>query len=465
MRRKSDFLLMLLLAGVDSGMIALAFVAAYYLRVNTEYPPPVQMPSLRTYVPMMWIQVITLVLTFGAYRLYFLKRGVSRVDELYTVFVGVSVGTVMATAATSFIFKDLDYPRLMVVYAWALTIIFVGLWRLLYGQINAVLRARGIGRARLLIVGAGRVGAMILQAVRRSPQLGYQPIGFIDNDSAIKNVEGVPVLGNIDCLGDSIHDNKVDEVIIALPHASHEEVLSIVSLCDGRTVDVKVFPDLFQIMASEVSIGDLNGLPLMSIRDVSLRGWRLTLKRAVDVFFSALVMVFLSPFLLLTSLIIRIDSEGPVFYSQERVGLDGKPFPCIKFRTMRVDAESDTGPVWATKDDPRRTRIGGFLRRFSIDEIPQFINVLLGHMSVVGPRPERPLFVQQFAHDVPRYMERHREKAGITGWAQVNGLRGDTSIEERTRYDLWYIENWSLLLDFKIMFKTALAMLRGDNAY
>jgi lipopolysaccharide/colanic/teichoic acid biosynthesis glycosyltransferase len=132
---------------------------------------------------------------------------------------------------------------------------------------------------------------------------------------------------------------------------------------------------------------------------------------------------------------------------------------------MRVDAESDTGPVWATKDDPRRTRIGGFLRRFSIDEIPQFINVLLGHMSVVGPRPERPLFVQQFAHDVPRYMERHREKAGITGWAQVNGLRGDTSIEERTRYDLWYIENWSLLLDFKIMFKTALAMLRGDNAY
>jgi exopolysaccharide biosynthesis polyprenyl glycosylphosphotransferase len=372
---------------------------------------------------------------------------------------------VMATAATSFIFKDLDYPRLMVVYAWALTIIFVGLWRLLYGQINAVLRARGIGRARLLIVGAGRVGAMILQAVRRSPQLGYQPIGFIDNDSAIKNVEGVPVLGNIDCLGDSIHDNKVDEVIIALPHASHEEVLSIVSLCDGRTVDVKVFPDLFQIMASEVSIGDLNGLPLMSIRDVSLRGWRLTLKRAVDVFFSALVMVFLSPFLLLTSLIIRIDSEGPVFYSQERVGLDGKPFPCIKFRTMRVDAESDTGPVWATKDDPRRTRIGGFLRRFSIDEIPQFINVLLGHMSVVGPRPERPLFVQQFAHDVPRYMERHREKAGITGWAQVNGLRGDTSIEERTRYDLWYIENWSLLLDFKIMFKTALAMLRGDNAY
>jgi exopolysaccharide biosynthesis polyprenyl glycosylphosphotransferase len=465
MRRKSDFLLMLLLASVDSGMIALAFITAYYLRVNTEYPPPVQMPTLRTYIPMMWIQVITLVLTFGAYRLYFLKRGVSRVDELYTVFVGVSVGTVMATAATSFVFKDLDYPRLMVVYAWALTILFVGLWRLLYGKINAVLRARGIGRARLLIVGAGRVGAMILQAVRRSPQLGYQPVGYIDNDPAIRDVEGVPVLGNIDFLADSIRENKVDEVIIALPHASHEEVLAIVSRCDGRMVDVKVFPDLFQIMASEVSIGDLNGLPLMSIRDVSLRGWRLTLKRAVDVIFSALVMIFLSPFLLLAALIIRIDSEGPVFYSQERVGLDGKPFPCIKFRTMRVDAESDTGPVWATKDDPRRTRIGGFLRRFSIDEIPQFINVILGHMSVVGPRPERPLFVQQFAHDVPRYMERHREKAGITGWAQVNGLRGDTSIEERTRYDLWYIENWSLLLDFKIMFKTALAMLRGDNAY
>lgn len=465
MRRKSDVLLMLLLATMDAAMTAAAFVLAYYLRLRTEYPPPAQILPLRSYLSMMVIQVATLVLTFGFYKLYFLKRGVSRVDEFYTVFVGVSVGTVMATAVTSFVFKDLDYPRLMVVYAWALTIVLVSIWRLVYGKINAILRVRGIGRARLLIIGAGRVGRMILQTVRRSPELGYEAVGCIDNDPQIKDLDGLPVLGGIDCLRDCIKGNKIDEVIIALPHASHEEVLAIVSRCDGLKVDVKVFPDLFQIMASEVSIGDLNGLPLMSIRDVSLRGWRLTLKRIVDVLFSAAVLVFTSPFLLLTALLIKLDSEGPVFYAQERVGLDGKPFPCIKFRTMRVDAEKDTGPVWASKDDPRRTRIGAFLRRFSIDEFPQFINVLLGHMSVVGPRPERPLFVEQFSQEVPRYMERHREKAGITGWAQVNGYRGDTSIEERTRYDLWYVENWSLLLDFKIMFKTVIAMLRGDNAY
>jgi exopolysaccharide biosynthesis polyprenyl glycosylphosphotransferase len=450
---------------MDAAMTAAAFVLAYYLRLRTEYPPPAQILPLRSYLSMMVIQVATLVLTFGFYKLYFLKRGVSRVDEFYTVFVGVSVGTVMATAVTSFVFKDLDYPRLMVVYAWALTIVLVSIWRLVYGKINAILRVRGIGRARLLIIGAGRVGRMILQTVRRSPELGYEAVGCIDNDPQIKDLDGLPVLGGIDCLRDCIKGNKIDEVIIALPHASHEEVLAIVSRCDGLKVDVKVFPDLFQIMASEVSIGDLNGLPLMSIRDVSLRGWRLTLKRIVDVLFSAAVLVFTSPFLLLTALLIKLDSEGPVFYAQERVGLDGKPFPCIKFRTMRVDAEKDTGPVWASKDDPRRTRIGAFLRRFSIDEFPQFINVLLGHMSVVGPRPERPLFVEQFSQEVPRYMERHREKAGITGWAQVNGYRGDTSIEERTRYDLWYVENWSLLLDFKIMFKTVIAMLRGDNAY
>jgi len=306
---------------------------------------------------------------------------------------------------------------------------------------------------------------MILNIIRNSPRLGYEVVGFIDNDPNLKEVDGVPVLGDINVLAQAIRDTRTDEVIIALPHAPHQEVLDIVYRCDGLKVDIKVFPDLFQIMASEVSIGDLNGLPLMSIRDVALRGWRLAVKRAVDLVFSAAALVFLSPFMLLTALLIKLDSEGPVFYVQDRVGLDGKVFPCIKFRTMRVDAEAESGPVWATKDDPRRTRLGAFLRRFSIDELPQFINVLLGQMSIVGPRPERPVFVEQFKTLVPRYMERHREKAGITGWAQVNGYRGDTSIEERTRYDLWYVENWSLLLDFKIMFKTIWAVLKGDNAY
>lgn len=229
---------------------------------------------------------------------------------------------------------------------------------------------------------------------------------------------------------------------------------------------VRIFPDLFQIMAAEVAISDLDGLPMLSVRDVALRGWKRSVKRAMDIAVSAAGLVILSPVLMLIAALIRLESKGPVFYAQERVGLDGKPFPMLKFRSMRVDAEQQSGPVWATADDPRRTRFGSILRRTSLDELPQLINVLLGEMSLVGPRPERPVFVEQFRQVVPRYMERHAEKAGMTGWAQVNGLRGDTSIVERTKYDLYYVENWSLLFDLKIIVRTFINILRGDrNAY
>jgi exopolysaccharide biosynthesis polyprenyl glycosylphosphotransferase len=229
---------------------------------------------------------------------------------------------------------------------------------------------------------------------------------------------------------------------------------------------VRIFPDLFQIIASEVAVSDLDGLPMLTIRDVALRGWKRSVKRLMDIVESAVGLVILSPFMMLIAGLIRLESRGPVFYAQERVGLDGKPFPMLKFRSMRVDAEQQSGPVWATSDDPRKTRVGSILRRTSIDEFPQLINVLLGEMSVVGPRPERPVFVEQFRQVVPRYMERHAEKAGMTGWAQVNGLRGDTSIVERTKYDLYYVENWSFLFDLKIVLRTAVNIFRGDrNAY
>ncbi len=218
-------------------------------------------------------------------------------------------------------------------------------------------------------------------------------------------------------------------------------------------------------MASQISIDDLGGLPLISVRDVALRGWKLTLKRALDLVGSAAGLVLLSPLMLLIATLIKLESRGPVFFVQERMGLDAKSFPVIKFRSMRQDAEKD-GPGWTTEDDPRRTRMGSILRRTNLDELPQLINVLLGEMSLVGPRPERPVWVQQFRQSIPRYMERHREKAGMTGWAQVNGLRGNTSIWERTKYDLWYTENWSLWLDIKILIRTVIkAMSMRSSAY
>ncbi|HIC94854.1 MAG TPA: undecaprenyl-phosphate glucose phosphotransferase, partial [Anaerolineae bacterium] len=323
---------------------------------------------------------------------------------------------------------------------------------------------RGVALDRVLIVGTGEVGQMVLQKIRNTPSLGYEVVGFVDNNCQRDSVMGTPVLGDTSDLPSLIDEHAIDEVLICLPEASHQEILSIIAQCDRGKLSIKVFPDVFQIMASEVGIDDLGGLPLLTVRDVALRGWKLTLKRAMDIVVSAVGLVLLSPLMLLIALLIKLDSPGPVFYAQERMGLDAKPFWMLKFRSMRQDAEAETGPVWATKNDPRCTRLGALMRRFSIDELPQLINVLLGEMSLVGPRPERPVFVEQFRKSIPRYMDRHWQKAGMTGWAQVNGLKGDTSIAERTKYDLWYVENWSLFLDIKIILKTIFNLLtKGDT--
>ena len=449
---------------VDAAMFCLAFFLAYKLRQHTIYPPLVNPSPFRQYSGMLWIQILTLLFTFLLSRLYHQKPGMSRFDKLYGIFVAVSIGTVMAMSFTSFIYKnELDYPRLMVAYSWLLTVLLVTLGRLLTDALESRIRARY--PQKVLVVGTGDVGRMILQSIRQSPRLGYRVVGFVDDTPDRQEIGGVPVLGPIDNLRLVIREQGIEQTIVGLPEVQHDRLLEIISQCDSERVTTKVFPDLFQIMASEVSIDDLNGVPLLTVRDIALRGWRLTLKRAMDLVVSAVGLVLLSPFMMLIALLVKLDSPGPVFYAQERMGLDVKPFPMLKFRSMRADAEEHTGPVWAAKDDPRRTRLGAFLRRFSLDELPNLINVLFGHMSLVGPRPERPVFVEQFKQIVPRYMDRHKEKAGMTGWAQVNGLRGDTSIIERTKYDLWYIENWSLLLDIKILLLTFLQVLRGENAY
>jgi exopolysaccharide biosynthesis polyprenyl glycosylphosphotransferase len=268
----------------------------------------------------------------------------------------------------------------------------------------------------VLIVGAGDIGRLLLQKITQSPSLGYEPVGFADDTPGRKEVAGLPVLGSSTQLGFLIREHGVQEVILGLPEAGHEEILQLISQCEREKAAVRIFPNVFQIIASEISIDDLNGLPLLSVRDVALRGWRLTVKRVTDLIVSAVTLVLISPMMMLIALLIKLDSPGPVFFAQTRMGLDAHPFEMLKFRSMRADAEQETGPVWATKDDPRRTRVGALIRRYSLDEFPQFINVLLGDMSLVGPRPERPVFVEQFREMVPRYMERHRKRqASLVG--------------------------------------------------
>jgi exopolysaccharide biosynthesis polyprenyl glycosylphosphotransferase len=462
MNRRYKHLPALILVALDFFFIGVAFYLAHKLRLNTDYPPPQNIPSFRFYLPMLFAQEASIIGMFFFYKLYHRKRSTSHLDEVATIFGAVSVGSVIATAAISFFFKsDFDYPRLMIVYAWALTVALVATARMTHARLTWSLQARGLGETKVLVVGGGETGQMIASAIQKSPGLGYRLVGVVD-DRPTNGEFSSPWLGPTAQLGELIDRFQIGEVFIGMPEASHQKILQIISNAQRDQVGIKVFPDLFQIIASPVGIGDLNGLPMVTVRDVALRGWRLTLKRIVDVLISGAVLVAMSPIMLLTAILIKLDSPGPVFYTQVRMGLDARPFKILKFRSMRLDAEAD-GPGWTVQGDPRKTRLGAFLRRFHIDEFPQFINVLLGDMSVVGPRPERPVFVDQFRRLVPRYMERHQEKAGLTGWAQVNGLRGDTSIVERTKYDLYYIENWSLLFDFKIILRTIWVMLSGES--
>jgi exopolysaccharide biosynthesis polyprenyl glycosylphosphotransferase len=469
MRRKTDVLFAILLVLDDLLMVAGAFYLAYWLRLLIAVPPPVNIAPFGAYVGMMIIQIVTMLLLYFFSRLYDVKRSMPRLDEFYRICAATSIGTVATIAFTTFLFKnstlELDFPRAMVIYAWLLTVVLVTAGRTLLMMVRNWIRTRGMWADRLLIVGTGDVGRMILQKVRQMPRLGYEVVGFVDGeDSEGEQIMGVPVLGGVDDIPALIKEHEIEEVIIGRPELGHQEVLAIISRCERGQVGIKIFPDLFQIIATELSIGDLGGLPLLTVRDVALRGWKLTLKRAVDLVGSAAGLVLFSPFLMLMAVIIKLDSPGPVLYAQERMGLDANPFWCLKFRSMRTDAEA-YGPGWTTEDDPRVTRLGRLIRRLSIDELPQLINVFLGDMSLVGPRPERPIYVERFRRSIPRYMDRHREKAGMTGWAQVNGLRGDTSIAERTKYDLWYIENWSLWLDFKIILRTFGSLFGDRHAY
>ncbi len=453
------------LVAVDAAMTVLSFILAYVLRAVIPFPAePVALRPLAAYTGLITLQAICVLIVMFFYRMYHIVR--SRVDQFYAILGAVSIGSLLAVSFSTLFFKntvlEVDYPRATLVYAWVLGIALVTFGRWAHQRARNSLQRQGHGRERLLIVGTGDVARVVVQKIQWSPYLGYDVIGLVNGEDSPPEVLGVPVLGRADDLPRLIDEHAIDEVIIALPSVLHEEMLRLISLCQRGRVSIKVFPDVFEIITSGVTVDELAGLPLLTVRDVALRGWKLSLKRVVDVAVSAAGLVAASPIMMLIALLVKLDSPGSVFFVQERVGLDGQPFAMIKFRSMREDAEARA--QWTVKNDPRRTRLGVLIRRFSLDELPQLINVLLGDMSLVGPRAEQPKFVEEFQQRIPRYMERHREKAGLTGWAQVNGLRGDSSIEERTKYDLWYIENWSIWLDFKIMLRTLMRIWIDPSA-
>ncbi|HEX2280657.1 MAG TPA: undecaprenyl-phosphate glucose phosphotransferase [Thermomicrobiales bacterium] len=455
---------------IDATALVIAFTSAYRLRDIARMLGPAGSPSRGTYLLLVGLATTTILVVFVVSGLYRGRRTVSRMDESYRIVTHVSLGLVIAIAVSALILgEEFIFSRQMMVFGWIFAIVGVSAGRFIHTGIVGSLRARGVAADRVLIVGAARTGQLVLDKIRRSPQLGFDVVGFVRHrpwpeGDVQSSLDGVPVVGMTNELAEIVEDLEVDEIVIALSGVPHDEIMDMVFAVTNLPVAIRVYPETFRLLTSDVlSISDLNGLPTVSVRTIGLRPVERVMKRIMDVIISVTMLVLFSPLMFLIALLVKLSSPGPVFYTQERVGRDGRSFLVLKFRSMPVDAEQRTGPVFTSADDPRPGRLGRFLRRYSLDELPQFINVLFGEMSVVGPRPERPYFVEQFRQTIPAYMARHHEKAGITGWAQVNGLRGDTSVEERTLYDLYYVENWSILFDLKIMVKTLFHIFRQDN--
>ncbi|HEU5317991.1 MAG TPA: undecaprenyl-phosphate glucose phosphotransferase [Chloroflexota bacterium] len=452
----------------DVAAIAAGFWLAYYLRFVLEIPAAEEIHSARAYSGLLLTAAPIFLICFVAHGLYQPRNLRSIVDQLFRLGAAVLMGLVFSVAISSFVVRGWpDYSRLLLGYLWAGCTLMACLFR--YGWVlwRDWLARTGQAVRTALVIGAGAAGQRVADHFTNAPQLGFRVVGFLDDDlpRGTRVAGTAPVLGKVGDLDAALAASQPHELILADPTLNDQELLEIVNRCEGQPVAVRVYPDLFQMLVTEASLDNWRGLQLLGLRTAELDAWQRTVKRLFDVVFSAALLVATAPLLLLIALLVRLDSPGPVFYAQERVGQDGKRFHAIKFRSMMHGAEQLTGRFWTVADDPRRTRLGRWLRRFSLDELPQFINVLVGDMSVVGPRPERPMFVAQFSETVPDYLRRLRVKAGITGWAQVNGLRGDTSIDDRTKFDLYYVDNWSLWLDLKIILRTAVLVLRDTSAY
>jgi len=464
--KKSEIFFDILLIPIDILMIITAFIAAYYLRAGSTALPV----AFSEYIKWVLVTIPIWILVFAIAGLYHKHRHFKVSDEIYNIFAACSIG-IMITVVIIFMRREFFFSRLIILYAWFLSVFFVLLGRAILEQIQHWLFRYGIGVHKVLIIGGGQVSTtQVLQEIEKNPLLGYKPIGALDEVEKIGiKINGVKVIGRLSDLEEIYKKYKFNDIIQTRSLDSFES-LKVINFCRIYRIKYRFKPDLFEIKISHVKPTEIGRIPLIELQDIALEGWGRAIKRFIDLIFSILGLAILSPILIIIAILVKITSKGPIFYRQRRVGLVGKVFDTIKFRSMYVtssdgSAEKETGPVRAHPDDQRRTPLGKVIRRFSIDELPQLINVLKGEMSIVGPRPERPEFVKNYVKDIPGYESRHRVKPGLTGWAQVNGLRGFTSIEERTRYDVYYIENWSLLIDIKIIFKTFGVVIKGREAY
>ncbi len=451
---------------VDACVIATAWIASYWLRF---YLPVIEVtkgfPEFSRYAALTPLIVILWQTVFASAKLYRSRRMLRRTHEAFLVLRAHSIAMLLFIAIT-YLFAEYKYSRGVMLYfgvIGGLTLLFL---RLAVRNLLRSMRRKGYNLRHALIVGEGAAVDTLLWKLKRFPEIGISVVGVLTPpDSKTQSIQGVPVLGGFSDLATAMGKYRPDQVLISLPRKYADRLDEILKSLKDEAIDIQLVPDIHDYVTLGCAIEDFDGTPIVKLNESPLDGIGALFKRATDFVLALVGLVALFPLLLVIAILVKITSKGTIFYSQERCGLDGRSFKMWKFRSMRIDAETSTGAVWASPGDGRRTPVGAFLRASSIDELPQLWNVLRGEMSLVGPRPERPVFVDRFRSEIPHYMLRHKVKAGITGWAQVNGWRGDTSLEARIECDLYYIRNWSYGLDLKILLMTLWKGFVNKNAY
>ena len=458
-----------LLVLLDAMVIAAAYWFSWFLWLSgyvKENDPGIGILSVETYFAALAAIVPGYLILYNTFDLYSSKRTAKTIYEIFNIIKANTVG-LLAVMVVLYAINIPDFSRGMVGVFYGINIVAESLMRksVRYGLRR--MRKKGYNVKHILLVGYSRAGEEYINKIKANPEWGYEVCGILDDHVPVGAVyKGVRVTGEIETLQTVLMDNQLDEIGITLSLSDYDRLEAIVKLCEKSGVHTKFIPDYNSVIPSRPYLEDLDGLAVVNIRRVPLNNMaNMLMKRLVDIAGALAAIVLCSPFMLTAAIAVKVTSRGPLIFKQERVGLHNKPFQMYKFRSMEVQSDADEKKGWTVKNDPRVTKVGRLLRSTSIDELPQLFNVLKGDMSMIGPRPERPLFVEKFREEIPRYMIKHQVRPGITGWAQVNGYRGDTSIKKRIEYDLYYIENWSMAFDMKILFLTFFRGFINKNAY
>ncbi len=451
---------------IDAFVIAASYLFAYFLKFESGLLLYDEGLSVRTYMTALYFLVPGYLILYSKLDLYNTRRASGRKRELLNVIKANTLGAIIFMVIL-YLINQPDFSRQMIFIFWGVCICLETAVRNMMRALMMFWWKKGYNLKYVLLVGYSGSAQSYINKILLNPQWGYVIRGILDdNTERGTEYKGIKVLGTIDNLPLILPENKLDEIAITLPLGQYGRLKEIVGQCEKSGVHTKFIPDYAGIIPDRPYTEDIQGLPVINIRHVPLTNTlNSVIKRVVDIVGSICAIIIFSPVMIVSAILIKATSEGPVIFAQERVGLHNKPFQMYKFRTMIEQTETEEAKGWTTKNDPRVTKVGWFLRRTSLDELPQLFNILFGQMSLVGPRPERPQFVEKFREEIPRYMIKHQVRPGLTGWAQINGLRGDTSIEKRIEHDLYYIENWTLEFDIKILFLTVFRGFINKNAY